>query len=127
MYIIDAYAWIEYFKGSKKGENAAKVIDSQKTRTITLECTLAEIKGWALREDVDFKKLHDVVVCSSDIVHITAEDWLDAAEMRFEMRKKVPDFGFIDALILAVQKRTKYKVLTGDPHFRDLKDTVFLQ
>lgn len=126
MYIIDAYAWIEYFKGSKKGENAAEIIDSQKVRSITLECTLAEIKGWAMREGADFKKLHDVVVCNSDIVHITAEDWLDAAEIRHEARKKIADFGFIDALILAVQKRTKYKILTGDPHFTGLKDVVLL-
>jgi|GEM_PF-6465801 len=32
-YIIDSYAWIEYFKASKFGENAKKYIESKQAAT----------------------------------------------------------------------------------------------
>ncbi|MCD6456175.1 MAG: hypothetical protein J7K81_05235 [Methanophagales archaeon] len=44
MHIVDTYAWIEYFIGSKKGEKAAVIIDDQNEPLITVECCLAEIR-----------------------------------------------------------------------------------
>ncbi len=35
-YVIDAYAWIEYFKASKYGENAKKYIESKSAITPTI-------------------------------------------------------------------------------------------
>lgn len=126
-YIIDAYAWIEYFRGSKKGKKAAKIIDSSASELLTLETTLAEIKGWALRNNISFSELETIIRHNSDIEHLTSEDWLRASEIRYEIRKKIRDFGFFNAVLLAVQERIKCKILTGDPHFAKLKDVVFLK
>ena len=54
MHIVDTYAWIEYFIGSKKGEKAAVIIDDPNEPLITVECCLAEIRGWSLREVQNF-------------------------------------------------------------------------
>ncbi len=35
-YIIDAYAWIEYFKASKQGEVARKYIENEQSMTLTI-------------------------------------------------------------------------------------------
>ena len=126
MFLADAYAWIEYFGGTDKGKRAARVIDDPGQDIFTLESTLSEVKAWALREKKPFEDLYGVIRRNSTIVHPTLEDWLGAAELRFEIRRKVERFGLMDALLLAAARRTGCTVLTGDPHFRKLQGVFFL-
>ena len=126
MFLIDAYAWIEYFRGSKKGKKVAEIVDDSKTEILTLESTLAEIKGWALREGERFDELYFVIRHDSRIVHSTLDEWLRAAELRFEIKKKKPRFGMMDALLIAAKEKYKCMILTGDPHFESIKDVLFI-
>ncbi len=126
VYLIDTYAWIEYFIGSKRGEKVKEIIENEDNITLTPECCLAEIKGWSIRENMDFDELYSIVRKVSDIQCVITQDWLDAASIRSEMRKTMKDFGMIDALIMAQQKRIGCKVVSGDPHFEGLKDVIFI-
>ena len=126
VYLIDTYAWIEYFIGSKKGEQVKQIIENKKNIILTSESCLAEIKGWALRENMDFDELYAVVRRISSIQCILTQDWLEAALIRNEMRKTKKGFGMMDSLIIAQQKRMVCKVVSGDPHFEHLKDVVFI-
>ena len=127
MHIVDTYAWIEYFIGSEKGEKAAVIIDDPNEPLITVECCLAELRGWTLREGQNFNELYAVVKSNSEILRVFTRMWIRAAEIRHEVRKTVPGFGLIDSVILAVQEDKRCMVLTGDPHFEGLKDVVFLK
>jgi predicted nucleic acid-binding protein len=40
------------------------------------------------------------------------------------MRKIERDFGLADAYVLVTARRLRSKVLTGDPHFRGVKEAV---
>ncbi|MDD5617233.1 MAG: hypothetical protein PHH85_13640, partial [Candidatus Methanoperedens sp.] len=62
----------------------------------------------------------------SDVRCILTQDWLDAATIRSEVRKTKKGLGMMDALIIAQQKRMGCKVVSGDPHFEDLKDVIFI-
>ncbi len=126
VYLMDTYAWIEYFIGSKRGEEVKKIIEDENNLIITPECCLAEIKGWAIRENVDFEELYTIVRKISDIRCILTQDWLEAATIRSDIRKTEKGFGMIDALIIAQQKRMGCKVVSGDPHFKHLKDVIFI-
>ncbi len=126
VFLMDTYAWIEYFLGSKRGEKVKKIIEDENNVIITPECCLAEIKGWAIRENVDFEELYTIVRKISDIRCILTQDWLEAATIRSEIRKIEKNFGMIDALILAQQKRTGCTIVSGDTHFRNLKDVIFI-
>ncbi len=126
VYLIDTYAWVEYFIGSKKGEKVKKIIEDENNVIFTPECCLAEIKGWAIRESMDFEELYSIIRKVSDIQCILTQDWLEAATIRSELRKTKEDFGMIDALIIAQQKRIGCKVVSGDPHFEHLKDVIFI-
>ncbi len=125
MYLIDTYAWIEYFIGSKRGEKVKEIIENEDNIILTPECCLAEIKGWSIRENMDFDELYSIVRKISDVQCVITQDWLDAASIRSEMRKTMKDFGMIDALIIAQQKRMGCKIVSGDPHFEGSKDVVF--
>lgn len=126
VYLIDTYAWVEYFRGSKKGERVKKIIEDENNVILTPECCLAEIKGWAIREDMDFEELYSIVRKVSNVQCILTQDWLDAAAIRSELRKTKKGFGMMDALIIAQQKRMGCKVVSGDAHFEDLRDVVFV-
>jgi predicted nucleic acid-binding protein len=126
VYLIDTYAWVEYFIGSKKGEKVKKIIEDENNVIFTPECCLAEIKGWAIRESMDFEELYSIIRKVSNIQCILTQDWLEAAMIRSELRKTKKGFGMIDALIISQQKRIGCKVVSGDPHFEHLKDVIFI-
>lgn len=126
MYLIDTYAWVEYFIGSDRGKEVKKIIEDEDNIIVTPECCLAEIKGWCIREDQDFEELYSVVRKISDIQCILTQDWLEAASLRSEMRKTKKDFGMMDALILAQQNRMGCRMVSGDPHFKGLKDVILV-
>lgn len=126
MYLIDTYAWVEYFAGSERGKKVKEIIEDENNIIITPECCLAEIRGWSIREKLDFDELYSIIRKISDIQCILTQDWLGAALIRSEIRKNRKDFGMIDALIMAQQKRMGFKVVSGDPHFKGIKDVIFV-
>ncbi len=116
LYIIDSYAWVEYFIGSSKGEILRKLFLDEKNNFLTVECCLAEIKGWALKNNKDFDSLFTIIRANSSILTLTEHNWIDSGEERFEQRKTQKDFGLIDAVILVKQKELNCKLISGDKH-----------
>ncbi|MBS3079806.1 PIN domain-containing protein [Candidatus Pacearchaeota archaeon] len=126
-YIIDSYAWIEYFLGSFKGEVLKKLFLDPKNKFFTLECCLAEINGWAIKNNNDFSNLLLIIKANSEILNLKEIDWILAGEERAKQRQNQKDFGLIDSVILVKQKEFDYKIITGDKHFKDLKKIIFLK
>ena len=126
LYIIDSYAWVEYFKGSAKGEILRALFLNEEHAFATLECSLAEIKGWCLRENRDFDQHFTIIRANSTIFSVVQQNWIEAARERFELRKSRKHFGLIDAVILVKQKEHGCKVISGDPHFKDLPGCIFM-
>ena len=127
MFIFDTYAWVEYFIGSKKGAIVNRIMEEQDGAIITLECNIAELKGFCLRHGSDFEGSYTILRGNSDIRSIHLDDWLDAARIRHEMRKTRKNFGMIDSLIVAYQRKHGGTVVTGDPHFKGLDDVIYLE
>jgi len=127
LYILDSYAWVEYFIGSQKGEMLKKLFLNEKNRFATVECCLAEIQGWALKNDQDFDRLFTIIRANSTILPLTEHDWIDAGKERFEQRKTQKNFGLIDAVILIKQKELNGIIVTGDEHFKGKENIVFLE
>lgn len=126
LYIIDSYAWIEYFRGSRKGEQLRELFLDEGNTFLTIECCLAVIKGWALRQGKNFTELWRVVRANSRLVALTELDWIAAAEERFTQRKTRAGFGLIDATLLVKQKEFNCQVISGDPHFKGLPHVLFM-
>ncbi len=60
------------------------------------------------------------------IVPLDKEIAASAGEINFERKKKVKDWGMSDAVVLATARKASAKVVTGDVHFRDLKESIFI-
>ncbi|MBI4362456.1 MAG: PIN domain-containing protein [Euryarchaeota archaeon] len=128
-YIVDTSAWIEYFEGTDAGRQVRQVVEAPNQMVLAPECVVAELKIWALLAGKEFEPFYGVVRNIAIVEPIHLEEWLEAAQIRQEMRaqKDRKDFGIIDALLVAKQRRHHARIVTGDPHFKGLKDVVFIK
>jgi predicted nucleic acid-binding protein len=47
--------------------------------------------------------------------------------MHAKMRQTKKDFGIADAFVLATASKLRAKIVTGDPHFKDLDNAVMIK
>ncbi|MEM2864967.1 MAG: PIN domain-containing protein [Candidatus Bathyarchaeia archaeon] len=125
-YVVDSYAWIEYFRGSEAGKKARDFIEKDKSATATI--TLAELsekyarEGWSyFNEDLLF------IASTTIIVNLTKEIAVKAGEINAVMKAKVKGWGMADSIILATAQVAKAKVITGDKHFGGLKEAILIK
>lgn len=125
-YIVDAYAWIEYLGGSSRGVKVKNIIENRKNRIHTCAVTLAEIASKFLRRKFDAESAFKAVMSNSHIISVDEKLSFLAGQLHAEMRKHVKDFGLADAYILASVKNYSAKIVTGDPHFKNVKDALMI-
>ena len=118
--IFDSSAWIEYFAGSKKGKMAKELLDKNEN-ILTASICLMEIKNKYIQEGHEFKDQIDFICNVSSIVDIDTEMALKGAEI-----KQKYNLYTVDALIYAAAQLQKATLLTGDHHFKDLKNVKLL-
>lgn len=126
-YVVDAWAWIEYFKGSKQGSKVKELLDEDNSEVYTCAITLAEVISKVARENRDVKAARSLLASNSQIVSINEEFSFEAGLIHFEMRKTLKDFGLADAYVLATARKLESKVLTGDAHFKNIKEALIIK
>jgi predicted nucleic acid-binding protein len=117
---FDSSAWIEYFAGSTKGKRVKEILEG-KDPVLTPSICLLEIKNKYLQEEQDFQDRIEFICNKSSIIDINTEIALLGADM-----KKKHKLYTIDALIYATSQLCKSTLLTGDTHFKDLKNVDLL-
>ena len=126
IHIIDTFTWIEYFRGSEKGVTLKTLFANSNNKFITMECCLAELRGFCLKNNIDFNKMYAIVKINSFVLPVLTNHWITAAKIRFELRKKIKNFGLIDSILVAKQEELKCKIVSGDYHFKSLKNIVYM-
>lgn len=129
-YVIDAYSWIDYFSGSPIGHRVKEHIENPNNEIITNILNIAEISSLFERENIDMSKREKsftTLFSISKIYNFDAEFSKNAGILHAEMRKKVRDFGLIDAFILLTARKLKAKIITGDEHFRKVKEAALIK
>jgi predicted nucleic acid-binding protein len=131
-YVIDTYAWIEYFRGSPEGEKAREYIEGGEASTPTI--VVLELRKNFLRKIKEGKETPkgaeenmDYVMSNSTILDLEYASSVKAAETDLEMKQKVKNWGVADAIVLSAARELKAKVVTGDEHFRGLKEAVMIK
>ena len=128
-YVIDSYAWLEYFMGTVAGERVRRIIDSIEDEKLTPAICVAEIYAKTLRvEGTEKAELQRAFIKSrSAIVSLTEQIAVEAAKLDVEMKKKVSGWGLADSTVLGTARRKRAKVLTGDQHFLNMPETEFIE
>ena len=122
-FIIDSYAWVEYFKGSKQGKVAKHYIENKISATSVI--TIAELSEKYERENKSFEEDFNFIISQTKIIQLDIEIALLAGKINNENKKRIKNWGMADAIILSSARLNKGKVVTGDEHFRNF-DSVML-
>ena len=125
-FLIDTFAWIEYFRGTKKGEIVRDCIEKGKTFTPTI--VLAELSDVYERTKVpNWERDLAFIISKTTIVDLNQQLATESGKIKNAVRKKhKTKFGLADAIILATARKMNTKVVTGDKHFEKMSDVIFL-
>jgi predicted nucleic acid-binding protein len=121
---IDAFAWIEYFKGTSRGLKAKKIIGSEDNELFTIIENLAEVALYYRRNKLDPTSDIGYILTSSKIIQPSVENALNAAKINISERKIKKNFGLIDSLLKSCALSNNAKILTGDKHFENDKKAI---
>ncbi|MCW3983592.1 MAG: PIN domain-containing protein [Candidatus Bathyarchaeota archaeon] len=131
-YIIDAYAWIEYFKASKQGETAKQYIENENAVTPTIVVSeisrklSQQIQLGKETKEGSIKRL-DFILDTSRIVDLDFETSAAVGKIIEELGSQIKDWSLADLIILCTARSLSGKVVTGDEHFRKVKDALFIK
>ena len=125
MYVIDSFAWIEYFVGSKAGELVKQYVESGESVTPTI--VIAELSAKYARLKQDFAPKLRFIVLKSRTVVLDEDTAALAGSISAERKSKVDRWGLADSIILATARLQKASVVTGDQHFTDLKESIMIK
>ena len=126
-YVVDAWAWIEYFRGSEGGVKLKDVLEDQATDVCTCAITVAEVISKTARDGRDVEAAYDMLLSNAQIIKIDEQIAKQAGLVHSKMRQTRKDFGIADAFILAIANKLKAKIITGDPHFEGLENIVMIK
>jgi predicted nucleic acid-binding protein len=122
--VLDSFAWIEYFNGTSAGEKVKGLLGTLLVMTPAI--VVAELSEKYKRLDRDFGPKYDFVKARTSVVPLEEELGRAAGEINFDRKKRVKGWGMADSIVLATGRRSGSKIVTGDPHFRDLGDETIL-
>jgi predicted nucleic acid-binding protein len=113
-FVIDAYAWIEYFRGSEYGKVAKEFIES--IGSVTPSIVIIEV-GRKLQKETELgNETSDGRLTRLDFINATSQ----VVELDFELAAAA-------GKIIWEMNKKGGKVVTGDEHFRDLKEAIFIK
>ncbi len=130
-FVIDTYAWVEYLLGSRIGGRAKKYIEDGNGLTPTV--VLAELRRWYLREieagrrtEREMQSHFAFVESVTQTIPLDSPLALKVGETDFFMRKRIKDWPLADSVILATARSRAAQVVSGDSHFKDIEDVIFI-
>jgi len=127
-YVIDSYAWIEYFMGTKTGEKVKPIIENTEEK-ITPTICLAEIYAKTLRAENDelAEKQRIFIKEKSALAPLDEITAVEAAVLTSKLKREIPGWGLADSIVYATALIKKAEVVTGDEHFKKLKNVTFIK
>jgi len=115
--LLDSFAWVEYIKGTEMGDKVRRIL--KENDCYTSQISLAEISSWCERNRIESRTYLYAMKTQTKIIPIMDDTLELSGKIHSQKRKKIKDFGLIDAIILAAALENNLKVVTGDRHFRD--------
>ena len=131
--VIDAYAWIEFFIGSEKGFEVKELLEDAED-IYTPGTVLAEIARKYIREGVDNKTVNtrlNVIASASNVAQLDVGIAMEAASCYLELltrakKSRLNTPSLFDAIVLGTGRSLKSKIVTGDEHFKNLPETIWI-
>lgn len=114
MRVLDSFAWIEYFTGSRRGAKVRRHVEEEGPLYTPAVC-LTEIKSRYTRDGKDPTERVNFILDRSLIIPLDQETALSAADIKHEHKLHT-----VDAMIYACSQSKTLPLVTGDQHFTRL-------
>ena len=121
MKTFDAWAWVEFFKGSPAGEKGRTMVEGEEVLSTPAVC-LAEIKLKYLTEKHDPEERLRFIKSRTSIVVVDGEITEAAADLKLKHRLHM-----VDSIVLACAQSVEGQLVTGDKHFQNIPDVEMLE
>jgi PIN domain nuclease of toxin-antitoxin system len=127
-YVIDSYAWIEYFMGSEAGEKVKPIVEGLEEKLTPTIC-LAEVYAKTLKVQSKglAEKQRTFVKERSALTSLDEAIAIKSAEVDVAMKRKIEGWGLADSIVYATGLIKGAEVVTGDVHFKNLKNVIFIK
>jgi len=123
-YVMDTYAWVEYFRKSPLADKVENILETSDCFTPTI--VVAELKTKFLRDNLDFSEALSFIEVRTPITSLNKSLAVSAGKINFERKSANQHWGLADSIVLATARELRAKVVTGDEDFRDLVDEVVM-
>lgn len=126
-YVIDSYAWIEYFMGTRAGEKVKPIVEGLEEK-ITPTICLAEVYAKTIKVESEelAEKQRRFIKERSIILPLDEAIAIESAKMDVVMKKKVRGWGLADSIVYSTGLVKKARIVTGDEHFKNLENVFFI-
>lgn len=130
-YVIDTYAWVEYLLGSSKGAIAKEYVEGGSAFTPSI--VIVELRKWYLKEieagrrrETEMQKHFEFLESRTQVLTLDSSLALKAGETDFTMKKRKRNWPIADSIVLASARSRSAYVVSGDPHFKNVEDVIFI-
>lgn len=124
--VVDSSSWIDYFEGNEAGGRVRDYIESESNEIVTNILCVAEMSSFFARKGFDVEEVFRIVFSNSKIYNIDSDFSKEAGMLHAEIRKKIRDFGLVDACVLLTARKVGAKLVTGDSHFEGFGETILV-
>jgi predicted nucleic acid-binding protein len=123
-YLVDSFAWMEYFMGSERGEKVKKIVGDAATECLVSAINIAEIYSKSIRVDGIDRAEDRMSFILSRCAVVDVDDALavEAAKIDALMKKRVKGWGLADSIVLATARAAGAKIVTWDKHFQGIAE-----
>jgi predicted nucleic acid-binding protein len=119
-YVIDTWVWVEYWLGNEAMKEWIEEQNPIFTSTITLAETVRYFVAGG-KDRATIRLCLDDILTRSTVVPVDEKIAIAAGQL-----KKREVAGIADSIILATARAGDHRVVTGDPHFKEIPDAVYL-
>ncbi len=123
--LIDSHGWIEYFADGRLASKYAKHIESANiSDNVTPAIIIYEVykKIKPVKGEEAALKAVAHIIGHTTIISINKKLSMLAAEISLKTK-----LSMADAMIKAVAEENSAKIITGDEHFKNFSDVIFIQ
>jgi len=114
--------------GSKAGEKVRPIIDGLEEKLTPTIC-LAEVYAKTLKVEGRelAEKQRKFVKGRSALIHLDEAIAIKSAEIDAAFKKQIEGWGLADSIVYATGILKEAMIITGDIHFRNLKNVIFIK
>jgi len=112
---------------SEEAHLATKQDSSKRRGSAASSITVAELRERYLREKwTTFETGLRFIATKTSVIPIDRQNPIASGRINYENKRKIKNWGMADYIILATARAFAAKVVTGDPHFKGLKEAIMV-